>query len=74
MQINGPISAEMGEVSDTRVLVYVIIYFYRLSSVDIIMEGGETGCPELDSAVRARGLEVVMIDSSYQRFIDVYCL
>ena len=38
------------------------------------MEGEETGCPELDSAVRARGLEVVMIDSSRGRFIDVYCL
>jgi len=26
------------------------------------MEGEESCCPELDSAVRARGLEVIMVD------------
>ena len=42
--------------------------------MDIIVEGEEISYPELDSAVRARGLEMVMVDNSRRRFIDVYCL
>ena len=52
----------------------VFILFFRLADVQIITEDNESSCPELINALFHRGLEVIMIDRTQSRFIDVYCL